>query len=98
MMIQTALLIFMLIRNPFILQVTADGLPPADGKGLNPTLHNFWMLIHPPILFVGFALMAIPYGYAIAGLWRRDYDGWIKYALPWATASWAPGCWLPPAI
>jgi cytochrome c-type biogenesis protein CcmF len=89
MMIQTALLIFMLIRNPFILHVTADGLPPADGKGLNPTLHNMWMLIHPPILFVGFALMAIPYGYAIAGLWRRDYDGWIKYALPWATASWS---------
>ncbi len=89
MMIQTALLIFMLIRNPFILHITADGLPPVDGKGLNPTLHNIWMLIHPPILFVGFALMAIPYGYVIAGLWRRDYDGWVKYALPWATASWA---------
>ncbi len=89
MMIQTALLVFMLIRNPFILHVTADGIPPVDGKGLNPTLHNIWMLIHPPILFVGFALMAIPYGYVIAGLWRRDYDGWIKYALPWATAAWA---------
>lgn len=89
MMIQSALLIFMLIRNPFILHVTADGIPPVDGKGLNPTLHNMWMLIHPPILFIGFALMAIPYGYVIAGLWRRDYDGWVTYALPWAIASWA---------
>jgi cytochrome c-type biogenesis protein CcmF len=89
MMIQLALVTFMLIRNPFILHVTADGIPPVDGKGLNPTLHNIWMLIHPPILFVGFALMAIPYGYVIAGLWRRDYDGWVRDALPWTIASWA---------
>lgn len=89
MMIQMALVIFMLIRNPFILHITPDGIPPVDGKGLNPTLHNIWMLIHPPILFVGFALMAIPYGYAIAGLWRRDYDGWVRDALPWTVASWA---------
>ena len=89
MFIQCALVVFMLIRNPFILHVTADGIAPTDGKGLNPTLHNIWMLIHPPILFVGFALMAVPFGYAIAGLWRRDYDGWVKAALPWTIAAWA---------
>ncbi len=91
MFIQTALLICMLIRNPFVPHLDTNGLPftPDDGKGLNPTLHNFWMLIHPPILFVGFALMAVPFSFAMAGLWRRDYDGWAKSALPWTLAAWA---------
>jgi cytochrome c-type biogenesis protein CcmF len=89
MLIQLALIVFMLIRNPFILHITADGQPPLDGKGLNPTLHNIWMLIHPPILFIGFSLMAIPFGYVVAGLWRRDYDGWARDALPWTIAAWA---------
>ena len=52
MFIQTALLVCMLVRNPFVPHLDASGLPftPSDGKGLNPTLHNIWMLIHPPIL------------------------------------------------
>jgi cytochrome c-type biogenesis protein CcmF len=90
MFIQTALLICMLIRNPFVPHLDASGLQlsPDDGKGLNPTLHNIWMLIHPPILFVGFALMAVPFSFAIAGLIRRDYDGWVQSALPWTLAAW----------
>ncbi len=91
MFIQTALLVCMLVRNPFVPHLDANGLPftPADGKGLNPTLHNIWMLIHPPILFMGFALMAVPFAFALAGLIRRDYDGWIKGAMPWAIAAWS---------
>jgi cytochrome c-type biogenesis protein CcmF len=91
MFIQAALLICMLVRNPFVPHLDASGLPftPPDGKGLNPTLHNMWMLIHPPILFVGFALMAVPFAFAIAGLLRRDYDGWTRHALPFALAGWA---------
>ncbi|HMO56538.1 MAG TPA: cytochrome c biogenesis protein CcsA [Roseiflexaceae bacterium] len=90
MFIQAALLVFMLIRNPFVPHLEG-GLPvfPADGKGLNPTLHNMWMLIHPPILFIGFALMAVPFAYAVAGIWRRDYDGWVRDALPWTIAAWS---------
>jgi cytochrome c-type biogenesis protein CcmF len=90
MAIQAALLFYMLIRNPFVPHLE-NGVPvfPADGKGLNATLHNMWMLIHPPILFVGFALMAVPFAYAIAGVWRRDYDGWVRDALPWTLAAWA---------
>ncbi len=90
MFIQAALLIFMLIRNPFVPHLE-NGIPvtPLDGKGLNATLHNFWMLIHPPILFVGFALMAVPFAFAIGGLWRRDYDGWVRDALPWTIAAWS---------
>ncbi|WP_026899114.1 heme lyase CcmF/NrfE family subunit [Daejeonella oryzae] len=55
-----------------------------DGNGLNPLLQNYWMVIHPPTLFLGFASMIIPFAYAIAGLWEKRYSEWVKVALPWA--------------
>jgi cytochrome c-type biogenesis protein CcmF len=58
-------------------------LEVLDGRGLNPLLQNYWMTIHPPTLFLGFALVMIPFAYAIAGLWRRDYIEWVKPALSW---------------
>ena len=57
---------------------------PADGAGLNPLLQNFWMIIHPPILFFGYAAITFPYILALASLWRKDYDGWVNKALPWS--------------
>jgi cytochrome c-type biogenesis protein CcmF len=92
MLIQAALLVFMLIRNPFAPYTdptTGAAIVPPDGKGLNELLHNPWMVIHPPILFVGYALLAMPFAFAIGGLWRRDYDGWARAALPWALAGWS---------
>ncbi|MCD0488501.1 cytochrome c biogenesis protein CcsA [Pedobacter sp. MC2016-14] len=56
----------------------------TDGRGLNPLLQNYWMVIHPPTLFLGFASMVVPFAYAIAGLWQRKYKEWVKPALPWA--------------
>ena len=91
MLIQAALLFFMLIINPFAPYTdptTGAALAPSDGKGLNELLHNPWMVIHPPILFVGYALLALPFAFAVAGLWRRDYDGWVQRALPWTLAGW----------
>jgi cytochrome c-type biogenesis protein CcmF len=58
-----------------------------DGNGLNPLLQNYWMVIHPPTLFFGFATTVVPFAYAIAALWRRDYSEWLKPALPWALIS-----------
>lgn len=55
----------------------------ADGRGLNPLLQNYWMVIHPPTLFLGFASTLIPFAFAIAGLWRGDQRGWMTPALPW---------------
>ncbi|WP_423148098.1 cytochrome c biogenesis protein CcsA [Rubrolithibacter danxiaensis] len=55
-----------------------------DGNGLNPLLQNYWMVIHPPTLFLGFASMVVPFAYAVAGLWQKRYQDWIKPALPWA--------------
>ena len=58
-----------------------------DGNGLNPLLQNYWMVIHPPTLFFGFATTIVPFAYAIAGLWKKDYSNWLKPALPWALIS-----------
>jgi cytochrome c-type biogenesis protein CcmF len=58
-----------------------------DGKGLNPQLLNFWMQIHPPILFVGFAMATVPFAFAIAALMKNDYRHWVKQAFPWLLAG-----------
>ena len=58
-----------------------------DGRGLNPLLQNYWMVIHPPILFLGFALTMIPFSFAISGLWKKQYSEWIEEALPWTYAG-----------
>jgi cytochrome c-type biogenesis protein CcmF len=58
-----------------------------DGNGLNPLLQNYWMVIHPPTLFFGFATTVVPFAYAIAAFWRKDFTKWLKPALPWALIS-----------
>jgi cytochrome c-type biogenesis protein CcmF len=57
---------------------------PADGVGLNPLLQDPWMVIHPPVMFIGFASLSVPFSFAIAALWKKRWDGWIPRALPWA--------------
>ncbi len=49
---------------------------PKDGNGLNPLLQNYWMVIHPPTLFLGFATTLIPFSFAIAGLWSKKIQEW----------------------
>ncbi len=62
---------------------------PADGNGLNPLLQNYWMAIHPPILFTGFTTMAAPFAFAVAALCTKDYDGWVRLSRPWTLLAWA---------
>jgi cytochrome c-type biogenesis protein CcmF len=57
---------------------------PEDGTGLNPLLQNYWMVIHPPTLFLGFALTLVPFAYLMAGLWQKQLTEWIRPTLPWA--------------
>ena len=59
----------------------------ADGNGLNQLLQNYWMVIHPPVLFLGFASTVIPFSFAIGGLMTKNYGEWVKPALPWALFS-----------
>ncbi|HQV54475.1 MAG: cytochrome c biogenesis protein CcsA [Chitinophagaceae bacterium] len=58
-----------------------------DGNDLNPLLQNYWMVIHPPVLFMGFASTIIPFAFVIAGLWKKNFGEWTKPALPWALFS-----------
>lgn len=83
------LLILMIAKPPF--QYVWEAFPkeipvgqtPQDGKGLNPLLQNFWMIVHPPVLFIGFAAVAVPFVFALTALWRKKYNEWIVEALPW---------------
>jgi cytochrome c-type biogenesis protein CcmF len=62
----------------------ADYLAKVKGNGLNPLLQNYWMTIHPPTLFLGFASTIVPFAFAIAGLWLREHKEWLNPALKWA--------------
>jgi len=75
------------MRGPFL--EFAPGKIPADGNGLNPLLQDPWMTIHPPVLFTGFSSLAVPFAIAMAALVRREWDGWIRPALPWVVFSTA---------
>ncbi len=56
---------------------------PMEGKGLNALLQNYWMVIHPQILFIGFTSMSIPFAYAVASMLKKDYVTWVRVATPW---------------
>lgn len=84
------LTLLLVVKNPFALYwetFASDGAVAADvplnGRGMNPLLHNAWITIHPPILFMGFAAMTVSFVFAATGLIKRDYHRWISIALPW---------------
>ena len=58
-----------------------------DGDGLNALLQNYWMVIHPPVLFLGFASTIIPFAFVLGAIWRGDQKDWMSAALPWTLFS-----------
>ena len=81
---------FVLLRNevPGEIFLRPDYLNfVRDGNDLNPLLQNYWMVIHPPVLFLGFASTLIPFAFAVSGLWTKRFGDWVKSALPWALFS-----------
>ncbi|MGH7594152.1 MAG: heme lyase CcmF/NrfE family subunit [Gemmatimonadales bacterium] len=65
------------------------GYTPPDGRGLNPQLQNPGMVMHPPMLYLGYISLTIPFAFAIAALLARRLDtGWIIAMRKWALASW----------
>lgn len=80
---------FMLLRDVIDAPIfkTNPNFIPEDGNGLNPLLQNYWMVIHPPTLFLGFATTVIPFAYCIGGLMIGKTKEWIRPALPWAQFS-----------
>ncbi|HUV13933.1 MAG TPA: heme lyase CcmF/NrfE family subunit [Acidobacteriota bacterium] len=71
--------------NPF------ETLPgrPVDGQGLNPLLQNIYMIIHPPMLFLGYVGLAIPFAFSMAALMSGRTDtSWIHPTRSWTLVSW----------
>jgi cytochrome c-type biogenesis protein CcmF len=71
--------------SPFVTLVT----PPVDGQGLNPLLRNFGMVLHPPLLFIGYAGFTIPACLALASTMTGERRLWVEGAHNWNIASWA---------
>jgi cytochrome c-type biogenesis protein CcmF len=73
-------------NNPFDTFVAGG---PADGKGLNPLLQNFYMAIHPPSLYTGFVAMTIPYAFGMAALITGHLDdAWLRAVRRWTMIGW----------
>jgi cytochrome c-type biogenesis protein CcmF len=79
------LVVIVFASNPFKLLPFA----PADGRGLNPQLQNYWMTIHPPTLYLGFTAFTIPFSFAIAALVTGRLDTrWITTTRRWTLLAW----------
>jgi cytochrome c-type biogenesis protein CcmF len=64
-------------------------LPPSEGSGLNPLLRHPSMMIHPPMLYSGYTLFAVPFAFGVAALIRRRIDAdWIAATRRFALAAW----------
>jgi cytochrome c-type biogenesis protein CcmF len=78
---------FMLVfvSSPFATQAA-----PADGAGLNPSLQNPYMAVHPPLLYLGYVGLTIPFAFAMGALLsRRTDERWIVATRRWTLAAWA---------
>ncbi|MBE6100828.1 MAG: cytochrome C biogenesis protein [Selenomonas ruminantium] len=86
LLLQALLTVLVLGKSPF--------LPAAefmeDGVGLNPLLQDPWMAVHPPIIFIGYALLAVPLAYSAGALHRNAGDAsWLEPARKWTLWAWA---------
>jgi cytochrome c-type biogenesis protein CcmF len=74
------------VENPF---ARIPGMVPADGNGLNPLLRHPGMIIHPPMLYLGFTGFTIPYVFAMAALISGKLDdAWIRTTRRWTLVAW----------
>ena len=63
---------------------------PADGGDLNPLLQDFGLIVHPPMLYMGYVGFAVPFALAIATLTTGRLDAaWARWSRPWTNAAWA---------
>src|SRR6476659_643758 len=85
-LVSIGFLLFMLLTsNPF-----ERLLPPADeGRDLNPLLQDPGMVIHPPMLYMGYVGFSVAFAFAIAALLEGRLDAaWARWSRPWTTAAW----------
>ena len=79
------LVVILFASNPFKMLA----FTPADGRGLNPQLQNYWMTIHPPTLYLGFTAFTVPFAFAISALLSGRLDTrWITTTRRWTLLAW----------
>ena len=80
------LFLMIIHNNPFATYLTEA---PADGRGLNPLLQNFYMAIHPPTMYLGFVGLTIPFAFGMAALFTGHLDdSWLRAVRRWTMFSW----------
>lgn len=84
--VQTFFLLLLVIDDPF--KRLVDYQSGMIGYGLNPLLKNPWIAIHPPVIFLGYALLIVPAALAIQALIRGDARDWARKCMPWALSGW----------
>lgn len=85
-LIAAFLLLLLWLSNPFAITVS----PVREGRDLNPMLQNPALIVHPPLLYLGYIGLAIPYAMSIAALWEGSLDrGWLLHLRPWTVTSWS---------
>jgi cytochrome c-type biogenesis protein CcmF len=63
---------------------------PVDGADLNPLLQDVGLIIHPPMLYMGYVGMAVPFAFCMAALWAGRLDSaWTRWSRPWTLAAWS---------
>lgn len=86
MAIEAMLTLLVLAKSPFLPQEN----PVDDGFGLNPLLQDFWMAVHPPVIFVGYALLAIPFALSLGALIIKDLKSdWLETARKYTLIAWS---------
>ncbi len=67
---------------------------PFDGNDLNPLLQDPGLVIHPPMLYMGYVGTSVAFAFAMAALWRGKLDiSWVRWSLPWTIAAWCFLTW-----
>ena len=86
-LVSTGFLLFILLTsNPFLRQFPV----PTDGADLNPLLQDPGLIIHPPMLYMGYVGFSVAFGFAIAALLGGRLDVvWARWSRPWTVAAWA---------
>lgn len=79
-----SILVILIKKSPFELLPVVR----TEGAGLNPLLQNFWMQIHPPLMFVGFAGAVFPFAFGMTALISRRYNTWAESARKWTLFAW----------
>ncbi|RUA04154.1 MAG: heme lyase NrfEFG subunit NrfE [Gammaproteobacteria bacterium] len=80
------ILFLLLTSNPF----ERLDIIPMQGRELNPLLQDFGLIIHPPMLYMGYVGMAIPFAFVLSSLIRGQLDStWLRWSRPWTLVAWA---------